>query len=242
MKHYILLGLLGLLVLSLGCKKEEDDLLPTGQEVGMEALLAEPIELVLNPYENTPLAAEATVKTVNPTTITVQIGLEDALIREASQTAKSHKVPILGLFPEAVNTIILTISDENGDFARDTMELETGPLPDYLPGIDILTLKENRSEPGFTLCEFLHAKSGKMIARPFLFDNAGRIRWYLELKEIENFINPIKRLRNGNWLFALDQTLYEYDMLGRQINTWEIEGYLQHHEVVEKEDGNSWLR
>lgn len=238
MKQYILLSLLGVLVLGMGCKKEDDELQLTGQEIAMEDILAESIELTLNPYENAPLAAEAIINTTGPTMITVQIGLENGLIHEASQTAELHKVPVLGLYPDALNTIIITITAENGDFAKDTLELETNPLPDYLPSIDILTLKENRSEPGFTLCEFLHAKTGKMIARPFLFDSAGRIRWYLELKEIENFINPIKRLRNGNWLFALNQTLYEYDMLGRQINTWEIEGYLQHHEVVEKEDGN----
>ena len=46
-------------------------------------------------------------------------------------------------------------------------------------------------------------------------------------------------LRNGNLLFAVNHTIYEYDMMGFEKNTWSMPtNYFYHHDMVEKPDGN----
>ena len=227
-----------LLLVAWSCGRDDDDFMLTGQQLQEEELIAEPIHLVLNPYGATPLAAEATVRTTEATQLELQVGLGGALVYTMEQLSVEHRLPVLGLLADHENTLIFKLIRENGDFVVDTLKLQTEPLPDYIPGVRILQHKENHTEPGYTLCALMYAKSGNMITSPFIFDSMGRIRYYLDIDALNGFYNPVKRLRNGNWVFALNETIYEYDVLGQLINSWEIDGYLQHHEVVEKADGN----
>lgn len=240
MNRYFLL-VSSIILIAIGCKKDDEMILPSGEPVSVSEILSSAIEWELNPYGNAPLAAEAVIKTKDLTRIEIQIGIEEPIYHQFSEKRIKHTLPVLGLKADYSNTVIFKLTLENEDFASDTIQIQTAPLPTFFPAIEILAHKENQSEPGFTLCEFLYAKDGKMIARPFLFDKKGNVRWYLNIGTLNNFFNPVKRLRNGNWIFALNETLYEYDMLGREINTWTFENYYQHHEVVEKEDGNFLL-
>ena len=80
---------------------------------------------------------------------------------------------------------------------------------------------------------------------PFIFDAFGDIRWYLDYSSTPglnrlNYRVGVERLRNGNLYFGDSSThrIYEVDMLGEVINTWDIPGYRFHHNVQEKLDGD----
>lgn len=227
---------LSCLTIYMSCNKNDDESIDDIHEIPSEAIIQDEVELVLNPSGNAPLAALATFKTLVPTTVTITVNGQ--LLKAYDMSDTLHQLPVLGLLAGQENEVVFTIKQEGNQFARDTFSVETGTLPDYLPNVHVKTKNINKMEPGLTLCELSYGKNGSMVARPFMFDANGHIRWYLELEEINNFINPVKRLNNGNWVFGLDRYIYEYDMLGYEINRWELEGYGQHHDIIEKPDGN----
>lgn len=72
-----------------------------------------------------------------------------------------------------------------------------------------------------------------------MFDESGRIRWYLDLTAEGSIFTPVERLANGNLVLGFAGSIREYDMLGRMVTEWAVgPTYTQHHDVVEKPDGN----
>ena len=83
---------------------------------------------------------------------------------------------------------------------------------------------------------------------PFFIDAYGEYRWILDYRTHPqlnslNYENGLSRLQNGNFYFGNSNTsaIYEVDLLGKVINTWTFPGYLFHHEVYEKPNGNFLL-
>ena len=224
------------LLIGFSCAKEDDQSIDEPMEIPATELLHQDISLELNPSGNAPLAALAIIQTLEPTSISLSIN--GKMIREFQTPQSRHTLPVLGLKPGIQNQLVFTVKQSDSRFAKDTLMLETEPLPDYMPNVHILQQKVQKMEPGFTLCELSYGKNGQMIARPFIFDQNGYIRWYLSIESINNFINPVKRLENGNWVFGLDRFIYEYDMLGFEVKQWELDGYGQHHDIVELPNGN----
>ena len=81
--------------------------------------------------------------------------------------------------------------------------------------------------------------------RPFIFDRQGDIRWYLDYEghpQLGNlsYDDGVERLANGNLYFGHqhDDRIYEVDMLGQIVDTWEMPGFGFHHEAKELPDGN----
>lgn len=230
-----------LFVLS-SCKKEDDDLLgpqpPVPQEIALAEVLAGSIEVQLNPYDNAPLAALVELSGKNPMTVHFQIDDGLNIQHQTDSFMLDHKFALLGLKPGHINQVIFTFTLADHSFAKDTVLMETAPLPDYFPNIQILQQQTSKMEAGLHFCEFSYSKNNYVHTRPFIFDQEGTIRWYLEIEALSTFFYPVKRLRNGNWIFGHLNTIYEYNMLGKEVNRWELDDYSQHHEIVEKEDGN----
>lgn len=233
---------LALVVALLSCSKNGEALpepVPDiTEEIPAEALLAQPIEMTLNPYGNAPLSALAQVTTQSPARVQWLIDDGQQIQHSPDSAAVKHRLPILGLRPDAENRVIFTITREDGDFGKDTLAVSTPELPAYLPDIQIIKKQPGQMEPGLTLCGFSYSKDGLMNSRPFIFDAEGTVRWLLEIDALSTFFYPVKRLRNGNWIFGHLSDIYEYDMLGREVNRWALDGYYQHHEIAEKADGN----
>lgn len=235
---YILLAGLSLF----SCSKTETPLPEPEPDIALEmpadSLLEQPIGVELNPYGNAPLAARIRIQA--KTLVQAHVLIDDAqqIQYQADTAVREHELPLLGLRPNAQNRIIITLTREDGGFGKDTIMVSTPELPDYLPEIRIVEKRPEQMEAGLTLCGFSYCKNDLMNTRPFLFDAEGTIRWFLEIEALSTFFYPVKRLRNGNWIFGHLSDIYEYDMLGREINRWTLEGYFQHHEIVEKADGN----
>ena len=230
--------LIPLLFFIVACQSSDDEMPALPMELNSDEILQEAIQFELNPSGNAPLAAKASFQTLEPVAISLVINGEEMFGPDEANRAENHEIDIFGLRAGMLNEVVFVLHLESGAFSKDTLMLETAVLPEYFPNIHVRSKNLNKMEPGFTLCEFLYGKNGIMVSRPFIFDHNGFIRWYLKLEQINNFTHPIKRLANGNWVFGLDRFIYEYDMLGYEINQWELDGFGQHHDIVEKEDGN----
>lgn len=229
------IGLLLLLTFLLaGCSDGSSLTIPG--RIAFDDLVDDTVSLSMS--ERTPLAAEATFRTTEAVTVQVEVLGDEPLSHTFAGSETDHVIPILGLYPDRENRVVLTLTTEEGAEASDTISVETEPLPDFFPDVEI-TVATSEMEPGWTVSSFgLGDGAGRIFAYPFAFDSQGQIRWYLDLSDFDRYTFHIERLRNGNLLFGQAGAVYEYDMLGQELNRWELPGYRYHHDVIEKEDGN----
>lgn len=242
-KQLILLTTLALLA-AIGCQEKDDNQpVPDGPsgpvEIPAAELLSSPITIGMNPTGLTPLAGVARIQSPQKTKVEIRIAGEHPVTATSAGAAFSHEIMVLGLYPGRENEVIAKISNEDDSrFGYDTLLVATPPLPDFLPDIEIVKKQDSRMEPGWNLIEMSLGGEGYFRFYPLIFDPDGQIRWYMNLDFIQGWIGPFERLRNGNWLWAHSQALYEYDMLGKEVNRWDLPGYYQHHDQIEKPDGN----
>lgn len=222
------------------CKKDD----PSDPLDGLSNTLVEYTDLVdtviiqLNPNEITPLAALANIKTNRDCKVKFTILGEYSIEKEFETYDNDQDLSILGLYANKVNQIEIKITDENNNFAYDTIEIATDTLPNYFPDIQIDVVNSLQMEPGMHLAGLHLANYGSFKSMPIIFDNNGEIRWYIDLSAMERIAWPIKRLSNGNWFFGSNTVIYEFDMLGEEINQWELITYTVHHDIIELPDGN----
>jgi len=220
---------------------EDDDVIVVEPNVNFDEFLDGNIFLNLNPYIYTPLSAEVRFDTKDLTTVQIRVLGEEIVEQSFALASTTHELPVLGLYAGRTNQVEITLTDSNGDIAKDTLEVTTDPLPNFFPTVNIETKKESEMEPGMNLAEFSTGNGGLIESYPFIFDSNGDIRWYLDLNRFNKLLFPIRRLTNGNWIIGDRNRLYEYDMLGKEVNFYFFNGYAQHHEIVEKPNGNLLL-
>ncbi len=208
------------------------------EEVDIEELLKDPINIQLNPYELTPLSAVLTVNTESAAHIEATVLGDYPSITETENPGTAHQIDIHGLYPDHNNAIKIKVTEENGRYGLDTIFIQTDSLPSTFPDIEIVAIDESRMEPGWNLIELSIGGQGFFRFNPVIFDPSGQIRWYMNLDFIEGWIGPFERLDNGNWLWSHNNRTYEYNMLGQEVRNWELWPYSQHHDQVEKPDGN----
>ena len=242
-KHATLLTAVFLLAI-ISCQKKDDNIPATEgpsvpEEVPVANLLNAPVAIEMNPSGLTPLAGVAHIQSPQKTEVEIRISGEHPVVVASKTAAFSHEIPVLGLYPGRENELIFKISNaDHSLFGYDTLLVATPPLPDFLPDIEIVEKQEALMEPGWNLIEMSLGGNGYFRFYPLIFDPSGQIRWYLNLEFIRGWIGPFDRLRNGNWLWAQGQNLFEYDMLGRETRRWGMPGFYQHHDQIEKPDGN----
>ncbi len=124
--------------------------------------------------------------------------------------------------------------------ATDTILIETDPLPVFFPDVEIVAAQTELMEPGWSLCCHAVGTGTDFASYPLMFDEEGIIRWYLSLPLRANgLMAPMEPLGNGNLIFGGTAKAYEYDMMGNEINHWQVPGnYSIHHDIVEKPNGN----
>lgn len=222
-----------------------DDDIPELEDVLLED------EIRINPTGYAPLTATISIQTDMPVQIEAYIpGKEKAnsISHTFEKVSAEHEVPILGLYPDHRNLVELTFYTENKDeIGTRTYTIGTDPLIDAMPEIDINVANTGQMAEGWThVSYFGHAENGNNYPqRPFIFDTHGDIRWYLDFSEHPElnelyYDDGVERLQNGNLYFGdgTTNTIYEVNMLGEVLNTWDMPGYGFHHEVLEKPNGN----
>jgi arylsulfate sulfotransferase len=156
----------------------------------------------------------------------------------------THNIPVIGLYPNFLNTVDVAILNNNNDtLAKTSVSIKTNPLPPGMPlSIIIDTVDYNNLESGLNLVSNFSTANPYI---PLMIDNYGKIRWLLNYSTNDTlktlYYNcGIAKLRNGNFFFGDDNSsiIYEVDLLGYILNRWDLKGYIFHHNVIEKPNGN----
>lgn len=189
--------------------------------------------IILNPYEISPLTALVMFETndyVSPT-VTVVGKSEKTTYTHTFKESKTHYLEILGLYPDYNNEVIISY----GDVSK-KIYIQTGKLPNNFVMPSSIYKDEDK------LDNELYFYTPSSIGYTCAYDINGDVRWYLT----ESFIWEINRLRNGNLLLSTDKLvnnpyyttgLYEMNMLGKIYFEYNIDGGY-HHDYYEMPNGN----
>ncbi|QSX08805.1 aryl-sulfate sulfotransferase [Alkalibacter rhizosphaerae] len=199
-----------------------------------------------DPFGVSPLTGVVGFKNTEPVGVMVTIPGDvptDSVTYELA-AAKEHMVPIIGLYPNRINTVTLSLIDANGTTLDEKeIEFETTALPETLENAVEITHAEAEPIPGLTLV------SGGFMRHPYMYDTSGMIRWYLEVETDAHGYFPAE---NGRFFLiggygsipteTRDYARFVFDMdyLGRLHKVYDIPGGI-HHEIVEKEPGGNLL-
>lgn len=254
LKSLQLSGILSLfsVFLFVSCSTEDDlpgpDPDPDPTVVLQQAVVASQ-SLTVNLSGTAPLTAVLAFSTSEPVSSRIRVvgknGPLSDVIKDFSEASLLHGLPILGLYANHNNEVEVTLFDASGNsLGTSGFNIQTSPLISDMPSISIQA-NNVQKEPGMTLVSYFGNNGGSSGQKPFIFDEFGDIRWYLDFSSNPVLANlfyddGIERLQNGNYYFGDRSTsrIYEVDIIGRIINTWEMPGYTFHHEVHEKPNGN----
>ncbi len=200
------------------------------------------IEVQVNPSGIAPLTALLNFETSKSARVTLIIPGKKPLIKEFSDLNRVHEIPVLGLYANTTNIVVVQLSDDSGNSSVDVVSIETGELPEYMPDIEIVEKKEELMEEGWNLLSMnIGLGAPNSFTSPVIFDQDGDIRWYLDFRSIlpVGVCGPFEPLDNGNMICANQKTVREYNMLGFELNRWNLaDNYSFHHDIVEKPNGN----
>ncbi|MDY3919142.1 MAG: aryl-sulfate sulfotransferase [Candidatus Limivivens sp.] len=212
--------------------------------------------VIQNPYQNTPLTTLIAFETEEAcqVRITVKGKTESGNRTDTLGAASLHLVPVLGLYADSENEILLELLDASGSqTASRTLTIRTDKLPQYLRSA---VQADEGSDGGAADHSSSVASAMDLILisgldSPYLyaFDAAGDIRWYCTLEREYYGAFP---LENGHILMESPGVLYpnasmpnspeflEMDYLGRVYQIYYFpEGV--HHEIKEMTPGGNFL-
>jgi len=199
------------------------------------------IETTLNPNNISPLTATLQINTDKPCSVHVKV-LGDIPVEQSIENFKTATtVSVLGLYPNKLNKVEVTL-DFDGGQQVDIIEIQTQELPDYFPSVKVDKLEKESMEPGMHALDIHFANFGKFRSAPIIFDDQGNIRWYLDFSFHGAMLGPFQKIKNGNILVTGRRTIYEFDMMGKQIDKTLIDNnYGIHHDVLELPNGDLLL-
>lgn len=249
-KKIVIIVIIIILVLVLGTFLVLNDLSTNNKEVELVSSLIDkeskleddfPTELkdidnadvIVNPYEISPLTALIIFKTEKSVSPKVTIEGDDDLttFTHTFDEGNEHYLPIYGLYPDRDNTVVVEYGDVRKEFT-----ITTEALPDdfILP----TSVDADKSELTNDLYFFTPSSNGYTCA----YDVNGDVRWYLTT----NAIWEINRLDNGHLMVSTERLvnspyymtgLYEMDMLGKIYKEYSLPGGY-HHDYYEMPNGN----
>lgn len=214
----------------------------------------DPAGIKLNPTGYAPLSALLSYSAPVQGRLKMRIKSKDKSVPDLSHVfdkyGYNHQIAIHGLYPDYSNTVYISLTDKGGkQRAMDSVVIKTLPISIAMPQIEVKKANTAKMEQGLTLVSYIGDHEYD-TSRPFMMDAAGNVRWLLTLKthpQLQYFgaCSGLKRLRNGNFLAAsiVNGTIFELDMLGTIIKTWDVgvKGYEFHRDIIEIPNGNFLL-
>ena len=194
-----------------------------------------------NPNPRVPLAAILRFETKGPVATTVSLNDGDRQwdIGFGAEMDPSQGLPILGMRPDRVHRLRVTITDAAGNSSTsDSLLHRTPPLPvnpREFPPIDVKIADSKRMEPGVTFLSVRRRALGRphwMTEKQYRFstrwgmivalDAEGEVVWYYK----SDFrTSGIDRLHNGNILLhRSDSSTLEIDLLGNVVRQFYADG------------------
>ena len=189
--------------------------------------------VVLNPYDISPLSALVLFETEQEEAVKVTIKGKDALTTytHTFEATKKHFLPIYGLYADKENEVVVSY----GKVSK-TIKIKTDKLPDDI------SLPTSVVKDASKLTNDLYFYTPSSKGYTAAYDVNGDVRWYLTI----NSIWEVNRLQNGHLLLSTERLvnspyymtgLYEMDMLGKIYTEYSLEGGY-HHDYYEMENGN----
>uniref|UniRef100_UPI00375343F8 aryl-sulfate sulfotransferase n=1 Tax=Robinsoniella sp. TaxID=2496533 RepID=UPI00375343F8 len=178
--------------------------------------------VIQNPYQNSPLTAVAVFNTEEESQIkvTVEGKTQENDITDTLDATKQHIIPIIGLYADMDNNVLLEELDKDGKVTRTSqLKIQTDSLPDAF--IDAVKMEKKTTESSIKLM----VVTGGAIPHLYGFDSSGDIRWALMYSTGANFGGY--PLSNGHFLIESENTMmanageprstqyHEVDYLGR---------------------------
>ena len=192
----------------------------------------------LNPHRIAPLSAILNITSKTPCRASIKILGASPIEQTFEQLSDSLYIPVLGLYANTLNQVEVTL-DFGSKTVVDTVKIQTHPLPDVFPRIEINKLDRSKMEQGLHGCDIHFANYGKFRSIPLIFDDQGKVRWYLDLSFHGKMVSPFQRLNDGTILMVGRFDIYEFDMLGKLLKQTKIDNnYGMHHEVLELPNGD----
>lgn len=190
--------------------------------------------VVVNPYFVNPLTALLLFNTEKEEAVTLTVKGKEAAgdITHTFPKAKEQILPVLGLYPEYDNTVVITLEDGTAyDVTVTTEKIENMPYQaDYI----------NTTSDYMNGQLMFVTPAGDSLAGGY--DYRGDCRWHL----VEPFIFDMKPAANGRILIGSNRLLNmpyytagvcEMDLVGKIYTEYRIPGGY-HHDQFEMEDGN----
>ena len=193
--------------------------------------------IILNPYEISPLTALVMFETETEVTPKVTIQGKDKLTTytHTFTKTKTHYLSIYGLYPDKKNVIIIEYTEKNQKIKKE-LTIKTDKLPeDFILPTNVKSTKDKLSND---LYFFTPSSKGYTCA----YDVNGDVRWYLTTYALWDNT----RLENGHMLISTERLinspyymtgLYEIDLLGKIYTEYSIKGGY-HHDYYELENGD----
>lgn len=209
MKKTLILLVLAALV---GCTK--DRLIPS-QFVTGKLQQAQVInqQVTIDPSGFAPLTAQISFATGVNTTVKLTVvgkhGAASDVVTSFKTPSTDHQIAVLGLYPDYLNTVEITLIDEKGvNLGTGSVNIQTKPISTDMPKINVDVPSANPSTTEMNMVSYFGYDQNKLPQRPFMFDDFGDIRWYLDYKDNPTlsglyYEDGIKRLKNGNFFLPM---------------------------------------
>lgn len=202
----------------------------------------------LNPSIYAPLTANVIVESALNCSISIEVVGQDgplsSVIQSFNEINATHQIPILGLYPNYLNKVLITATSNNFIIDTVTVFIQTDDIDIQLPEIFVDVNQVEEMSEGFQLISMVTS----LPNTAFMIDAYGKIRWYLDFRfhpTLNNLLLDagLSRLANSNFLLGnrTDKLILEIDIFGNTINSWSVAPYGFHHSVTEKADGNLLL-
>lgn len=193
--------------------------------------------VILNPYDASPLTALIIFKTESEVSPTITIKGKDELttFTHTFENTKEHYLPVYGLYADTENEVSIEYK-ENDKIITKTIKIQTDKLPENM--ILPTSVKADKTKLSNDLYFFTPSSIGYTCA----YDVNGDVRWYLTNYALWDNT----RLENGHLLVSTERLvnspyymsgLYEIDLLGKIYTEYSLPGGY-HHDYYELENGN----
>ncbi|MEM6319794.1 MAG: aryl-sulfate sulfotransferase, partial [Bacteroidota bacterium] len=237
------------LIWGTGCGKEDTNI--TILQPNLPDDFLSEVTILPNPYNLSPLTALLEFSTKEAVSIQLRViglhGSASDVNRVFPDLRQNFSLPVVGLYPNHLNQIELSLFNESGEaIIQQILTIQAEEQLPQLPIININKIDESRLTSGWNLVNYFGHTGQIFPQRPFMFDEFGDIRWYLDFQSdprLANlfFDNGLNQLQNGNFIFGDVNTgvLYEITLLGEIVERMDLNrsGLGFHHSVVEKSDG-----
>lgn len=203
-----------------------------------EDLINGQVSSQVNPYKRVPLGGKFDFQTTQPVKVKVEVKGKNPIKKSYSSFSTRHSIPVLGLYAGTSNEVVLELTTQEDQTFSKSFTLGTDPLPDFFPSIAIDQIDRSKMEPGMHLIEMLIANNGKFQSFTIIFDDAGDIRWFMDMSSTGQITYSALRNSFGNWLYLDWIDVYELNDLGREIKKEQLYNFAGNHYLKELPNGN----